>query len=83
MANGAVRKIDGGIGNWENQINGNIFRLAIAGGDGSVTIVDEELKTIACFPELHKEGIISLHVVNDYITTVGYDYVYQIDPAAI
>lgn len=57
--------------------------MAVAGGDGSVTVVDEDLKTITCFPELHKEGIISLHVVNDYITTIGYDYVYQIDPLAI
>ena len=48
-----------------------------------MTVVDEDLKTVTCFPELHKEGIISLHVVNDYITTIGYDYVYQIDPLAI
>ena len=52
------------------------FRLAVAGGDGSVTVIDGDLNTITCFPELHKEGLVSLHVVGDYITTIGYDYIF-------
>ncbi|CAL6006992.1 Conserved_hypothetical protein [Hexamita inflata] len=83
IANGAIRKIDGGVGNWEDPMNSNLFRIAVAGGDGSVSIVDENLEIVTCFPELHVEGLVSLHVVNDYITSVGYDYIFQIPPQAI
>lgn len=41
IVNGSVKKICGGFGQFENLTSGTeVFRLVVAGGDGSVTIVD-------------------------------------------
>ncbi|KAH0574464.1 hypothetical protein SS50377_24422 [Spironucleus salmonicida] len=83
IVNESVRKIQGDFGHWENKITDGNFRLVVAGGDGSITVCDEYLNVITTFPELHKEGIVSLHVVQDNITSIGYNNVYQIGPMAV
>lgn len=46
-------------------------------------VLDEQFREIASFPNLHPDGIINLHVCDDFITTVGYTDVYLIDSEAV
>lgn len=43
ITNSAVRAIVGDYGNWEDTISNKNYRLVVAGGDGSITIVDENV----------------------------------------
>ncbi|TNJ26178.1 hypothetical protein GMRT_13640 [Giardia muris] len=80
---GAVRCMDAGVGRWEDLHESNLYRIAIVGSDAALLVLDDSLNTICTFSDLHPEGIMKCYVVDDHITTIGFDNVYQIGPDAI
>lgn len=77
VASGAIKRISGGWGFWERE-HEEVFRVAAADSDGTVTIMDEKVGFVTCFARLHQEGVLRIHVFKDAVISVGYQKVYML-----
>ncbi|CAL6082673.1 Conserved_hypothetical protein [Hexamita inflata] len=82
LADGVIKCIISGTAQFDSQVD-RVYRVIIGSLDGTVLVVNEQLTEIASFPGLHEEGILNVHLVDDVITTVGYNSVLQIDSEAL